>query len=271
MKIKFSDYQISLLTQLFEISPDSIRLYAKKGLLKPMRNEENRYRVFSREDVFSVEYLSQLKKMGFSLEYIRSIMCDSSIVDCERMVMNRMRELDDEICKLIDSKNKLIHYAACLKNIQHDLGNIHWYENVILLYTDIDTTFEQARNEFRKLDENLVPLLTMSGVGFIPGEDLADMYMREKAEFIFMCEAEEKHITKLPSLDSNIQRIAQSSYLSVTLSCNMGKNYMGIDFFEKFLNENNLSVNGRALSQYICSTNVYGDEQDFYKVWLPVK
>ena len=41
MKIEFKDYRIGFLTGLFEVSADTIRLYAKKDLLVPKKNESN--------------------------------------------------------------------------------------------------------------------------------------------------------------------------------------------------------------------------------------
>ena len=85
MKIKFDEYKISLLTKLFGVSPDTIRLYEKKGLLKPEKRINN-YRVFSRYDFFDMEYISILKRMGFSLTDIYHILTKALTLDLVKVL-----------------------------------------------------------------------------------------------------------------------------------------------------------------------------------------
>lgn len=271
MKIKFDEYQISLLTQLFGISPDGIRLYAQKGLLNPIRNKDNRYRIFSRGDVFSMEYIMRLKAMGFSLEQIRNAICESDIDGCELMVSNRIKDIDDEIHDLIRSKKKLVHYKDCLKKVTDEAGVISVRENVTLLYTDILTTFEETENEFKLLDESLIPMLTMSDAEFTAGEDSADMYTREKADFIFMCEATTKSLAKLSKKNTKIRVIQESRCLTTVLSFYTDKDYKGLNCLKAFLKENDMHCKSELLLQYIGSIKIYGEPQDFYKVWLPIE
>ena len=65
MKIEFKDYQIGFLTRLFDVSADTIRLYAKKDLLEPKKSEANKYRIFCREDVFNMDCIMRFGIWAF--------------------------------------------------------------------------------------------------------------------------------------------------------------------------------------------------------------
>lgn len=65
---------IGEVADFFGISRKAIRLYEKKGIIKPVKvDAENGYRYYSTEQVQQLNALLELKALGFSLDEIKGI------------------------------------------------------------------------------------------------------------------------------------------------------------------------------------------------------
>ena len=65
---------IGEMADFFGISRKAMRLYEKKGIIKPVKvDEENGYRYYSAEQVQQVNALLELKALGFSLDEIKMV------------------------------------------------------------------------------------------------------------------------------------------------------------------------------------------------------
>lgn len=66
---------IGEIAEFFGVSRKAIRLYEKKGIIKPVEvDAENGYRYYSAEQVQQLNALLELKALGFSLDEIKTIM-----------------------------------------------------------------------------------------------------------------------------------------------------------------------------------------------------
>ncbi len=66
---------IGEIADFFGISRKAIRLYEKKGILKPVKTDAaNGYRYYSAEQVQQLNALLELKALGFSLDEIKMIL-----------------------------------------------------------------------------------------------------------------------------------------------------------------------------------------------------
>lgn len=65
--------QIGEVAQLFDVTTKTIRHYEKLGLLNPGR-AENDYRIYTPEDVFTIQRIRQLQSLGLSLKQIKKIL-----------------------------------------------------------------------------------------------------------------------------------------------------------------------------------------------------
>lgn len=64
-------YTIGQLADIAGISTKALRIYEKKGLLKPIRDPENSYRKYGEEAKLTLQKIIMLKFLGFSLDQIR--------------------------------------------------------------------------------------------------------------------------------------------------------------------------------------------------------
>ena len=74
MKRKIKTYTISAVAELFEIHPQTLRLYEREGLLTPSRSEGNT-RLYTDEDLERLEVILQLtRELGVNLAGVEIIL-----------------------------------------------------------------------------------------------------------------------------------------------------------------------------------------------------
>ena len=65
---------IGEVAEFFGVSRKAIRLYEKKGIIKPVKVDvSNRYRYYSAEQIKQLNALLELKALGFSLDEIKTV------------------------------------------------------------------------------------------------------------------------------------------------------------------------------------------------------
>lgn len=69
-------YTINQLAHLAHVSVRTLHHYDEIGLLSPMRNPKNEYRIYSEYDLLLLQQILFFKELGFALEKIKSIICD---------------------------------------------------------------------------------------------------------------------------------------------------------------------------------------------------
>lgn len=65
---------IGELADFFGISRKAIRIYEKKGMIKPVKIDDlNGYHYYSTQQIYQINVILELKAMGFSLEEIKTV------------------------------------------------------------------------------------------------------------------------------------------------------------------------------------------------------
>ncbi|MBI1766912.1 MAG: MerR family transcriptional regulator [Bacteroidetes bacterium] len=70
--------RVSEFSRRAQVSPEVIRYYTRLGLLKPSRDPENRYRIFSDADLKRILFIRRAKRLGYTLAEIAEILHESS-------------------------------------------------------------------------------------------------------------------------------------------------------------------------------------------------
>ena len=107
------------------ITKQNIRFYEKKGLLSPQRNQDNRYRTYSSEDVETLLQIKLLRKLNVSIENIRDIQngADRNVILEQHLdfLLEKQSNLDDiiKMCRfLLHSKKNPPDTRAALQKIE---------------------------------------------------------------------------------------------------------------------------------------------------------
>lgn len=95
-----TSFRIGDLSSLFHIGTDSIRYYEKVGLLHPVRDEDNGYRLYTLDDIRTMNTIRELLDLGFSTEEILDFEKDRNLAHVTQMLEQEEEILDRKITDL---------------------------------------------------------------------------------------------------------------------------------------------------------------------------
>ena len=102
-------YKINEISKLYNIGPDSLRYYEKLGLLAPKRGKNN-YRLYTLDDLWRLNIIRDLRRLGFPMEKIREYMDNRSVENTRKLLTEEL----DAIHQQIQELNRL---QKTLKNV----------------------------------------------------------------------------------------------------------------------------------------------------------
>ena len=117
---------IGEIAEFFGISRKAIRLYEKKGIIKPVEvDAQNGYRYYSAGQVQQLNALLELKALGFSLDEIKKIM------DGETGKEQLICALEKKQRAWQEAMNAARYKAESLNNIMKNLENLQSAEKIL--------------------------------------------------------------------------------------------------------------------------------------------
>lgn len=123
------------------VTERTLRYYDKIGLLKPKKNEENSYRLYSDDDLILLQKILLFKSLGFSLDEIRYLIHDNTEIEKSLEVQKKLvKQKISYYTKIYDS---LSYTSRLLKNDSNSLD--HLMETIHLLSKQ-DSLAEQYKN-----------------------------------------------------------------------------------------------------------------------------
>ena len=139
MDIKFSIGEVS---DIYDVSIDTLRYYDKIGLLHPTINKDNGYRVYLVEDLRILEFILSARKLEFSIKKIKELIKFEDLNMYENIFIEQENILTEKIKKL----EGLRDYISSNKNNFNEMIN---FENN---YDLSSITIETKSFEVFKLD-----------------------------------------------------------------------------------------------------------------------
>lgn len=85
-------YKISEISRLYGVGPDSLRYYERLGLLRPRRDEDNGYRLYSLRDIYKLSVIRDLRTLGLSMVQIKEYL-DGQSVESTLALLEREEDL----------------------------------------------------------------------------------------------------------------------------------------------------------------------------------
>ena len=111
-------YNISEIAGLFNLHPDTLRYYEEKGLLHPVRGE-NRYRMYTIQDICTLNIIRSLRELDMPVEhigeYLKRRSVDSTLAlirEEEALLTHRMAELEVLRSQAEERRQRLGRYTA---------------------------------------------------------------------------------------------------------------------------------------------------------------
>ena len=89
-----------------------VRYYARIGLIEPVGQQDNGYRLFSGKDAKKLRFIRMAKQLGFTLNEIRSItqhadMGESPCGDVRRVIQSHIEENRVKIDQMLKMQNRM--------------------------------------------------------------------------------------------------------------------------------------------------------------------
>jgi MerR family Zn(II)-responsive transcriptional regulator of zntA len=108
------NYKIGEVVKKLHISKETIRYYERISLLSNPKREENGYRLYSEADVNIIWFILIMKKFGFSLKEIKTLISTlyqdvigENVNTIQLIINKKVNEIDDKITSLENIKKLL--------------------------------------------------------------------------------------------------------------------------------------------------------------------
>lgn len=116
---------IGEIADFFGVSRKAMRLYEKKGIIKPMEvDAENGYRYYSADQVQQLNALLELKALGFSLDEIKKVVDGKTQKELLIRMLQKKQQTWQEA--IISAKHK----AECLDLVIHNIQGSQFAEKI---------------------------------------------------------------------------------------------------------------------------------------------
>ena len=130
--------------------PQVVRYYARIGLLKPRRHQENGYRLFGKQDAQRLRFIRMAKQLGFTLGEIRQITehadhCESPCGDVRKIIQQRIRENHAKIDAMMNLQGRMESALELWASMPDGIPDGHHVCHLI-------ESFEEGIDEDAKMD-----------------------------------------------------------------------------------------------------------------------
>ncbi|MBT8434838.1 MAG: MerR family transcriptional regulator [Gammaproteobacteria bacterium] len=129
-----------------------VRYYARIGLLKPKRQQENGYRLFGKHDAQRLRFIRLAKRLGFTLGEIRQITehadeGESPCCEVRKIVQQRIRENRTKIDAMMNLQNRMESALETWESMPDGMPDGHHVCHLIESFeTELDGNVESDVN-----------------------------------------------------------------------------------------------------------------------------
>jgi DNA-binding transcriptional MerR regulator len=114
---------VSKLAMKVGVTADTIRYYEKAGLLSPPERNRSGYRLYDERTVDRLRFIRGVQRFGLRLREVRELLeiMDRGLCPCghtDALVRRRMNEIDDQIAKLTEAKDRLRVLAEEVQSVR---------------------------------------------------------------------------------------------------------------------------------------------------------
>ena len=110
-------YKINEISKLYNIGPDSLRYYEKLGLLAPKRGKNN-YRLYTLDDLWRLNIIRDLRRLGFPMEKIREYMDNRSVENTRKLLTEELDAIHQQIQAFIRLQKNLLDRLQTLSSAE---------------------------------------------------------------------------------------------------------------------------------------------------------
>ena len=265
-------YKIGDVSKILGVSPDLLRYYEKKGIVKPHKDRWNDYRYYEAWDVnFLIECL-WYKQYGFGMKDIETIVANSSYDNLEDILRTKEHEIvtninyQEMLLKCLHTKIERLtqgkrHLGVC--NIETSPAYIQVINRHNFRYDsspDVENIESVWSGYFPFIDRCFsinIKSLIENGVDFDWGYAMPIAYVealnvKEKPpiEYIAPCRC----------IHSVVRQEGKYGFSPKILN-----------FMLDYASEHHFKINGNARGSLLCSVRENGVMTGYFEAWIPIR
>ena len=265
-------YKIGEIAKMLGISSETIRNYEKKGLIKPYKEEESRYRFY---DIIQINYLmslQRLQKFGYTLHEIGDIMKTESIPEMEESLREKEKRILREAFYTQLKLDSIHANLSCMRQAQNAKQGCFLGYRPALYRMNYQKNHELIQEE--EVQNELMKWLKYSDLTFMSGSVSLEHLIHGENEFDFGFCIDKKTAEFLEIKESEVVKF----YKSCPAIIFYYEAKANVDFQETvkmlldFAKENHLVIDGESVSRVLLAR--WQDEESYFishLVWVPYK
>lgn len=138
---------IGEVAKLLHLSPSQIRFYEKKGLLAPHHKDSNGYRLYSYDEIDTLEYIATFRNIGVSIPEIKEFIHQKNDDDLINVLNSTTDQLQLEIDKLTSQVDMLNDFKKQFSlNLSTSSQIVHYPERLLYII-DEDMSIEKQEKD----------------------------------------------------------------------------------------------------------------------------
>lgn len=149
-------FRIREVSEMFDISIDTLRYYDKIGLIPSSRNKENNYRTFDLQAMTCIYTVKLLRSVGVPTEQIRTWFSEPTLPVLSHILEETHVQTQNNIRELLDQQENFFFFYSRLSHIENHPDHIllrhspdlwYWYQDEACSYASLQRAMTEAQNE----------------------------------------------------------------------------------------------------------------------------
>lgn len=264
-------YKIGEISEMYDMSRDSLMYYEKLGLITPTR-DNNDYRLYSISDIWRLNLIKELKNLGFSIKTIKEYLDNRDLDSTNKLLNDGINLLDDQILKLLKQKENMRKRMESIqktkKNINLNTIELSYQKRRkgLLLNGQIkrDEEFDLLIQKLQKDYNNKFGIFGNHNLGALFNESSLREGITTDFNGVFC-------LVKDDEQDYNIV-FEEGYYVTLTYSGDYRYNQKHIKSMLDFIEENKLIVTGSPMEIYKIDIHETENKKEFItQIQIPIK
>lgn len=138
---------IGEVANLLHLSTSQIRFYEKKGLLTPHHKDVNGYRLYSYDEIDTLEYITTFRNIGVSISEIKEYIHRKNNDNLIDILDSTTNQLEQEIAKLTSQVENLNEFKSHFSRSLSTSSQIVYYPERLLYVIDQDISIEKQEKD----------------------------------------------------------------------------------------------------------------------------
>ncbi len=277
MKYKVKKYNIGEVAKYYGMTVDALRLYDKKGILSPSKDDDTNYRIYDRGDFVTMDYVMRMKTLDLSLDNIKTMLNDQTLKEMSNVVKGQKTHIEDEIASLQDKLVLIKDYEKLLKDSMENLEKPQIKTSPVFISQSIKTTMAQTMKDFGCIKKESIPLLTArisQKTNFEENfrESIMDVNFRQEVIDYLVTMPDYGNISRgadFPKDKFDVIPPRRCVYSIAYDHTNV--KYDSFKVIESFLKDNDLTPSGFPLLRIIAIEKNRTTSAEYYELWLPIE